>query len=57
MIDWIRERLLTDGMVSPEDLELFQLTDDPAEAVALLVAGYSRGAGSTPAAPEKADAQ
>jgi uncharacterized protein (TIGR00730 family) len=57
MLDWIRDRLLTDGMVSPDDLELFQVTDDPAEAVALLVAGYSRGAGSTPAAPQKADAQ
>jgi uncharacterized protein (TIGR00730 family) len=44
LLDWIHDRLLADGMVSPEDLELYQVTDDPAEAVALLVAGYRPGA-------------
>ena len=28
--DWVRGRLLPEGMVSPEDLELLMLTDDPA---------------------------
>src|SRR6187551_1437312 len=40
LLDWVRERLLTDGMISTEDLELLEVTDDPAEAVALQVAGY-----------------
>jgi hypothetical protein len=57
LLDWVRERLLTDGMISTEDLELLEVTDDPAEAVALQVAGYKRRAASIPAAPEKADAQ
>ncbi len=56
-LDWIRERLLTDGMVSPEDLELLQVTDDPAQVVALQLEGYRRRATSTPAEPAKADAQ
>jgi uncharacterized protein (TIGR00730 family) len=57
MLDWIRNRLLTDGMISPEDLELLEVTDDPAEVVAHQLAGYKRRAASSPAAPAKADAQ
>ncbi len=58
MVDWIRSELLADGMISPEDVELLHLTDDPAEAVRLVVESYDgrNGAGS-PAEPEKADAQ
>jgi uncharacterized protein (TIGR00730 family) len=37
LLDWIAERPLAEGMVSPEDVELLTLTDDPAEAVATLV--------------------
>ncbi len=33
MLDWIRERLLPLGMISPADLELLSVTDSPAEAV------------------------
>ena len=57
LLDWIRDRLLVDGMISPDDLEVLQITNDPAEAVALQVAGYQRRATSIPAAPGKADAQ
>jgi uncharacterized protein (TIGR00730 family) len=57
LLDWTRDRLLVDGMISPGDLELFEITNDPAEAVALQVAGYQRRAASIPAAPRKADAQ
>lgn len=38
LVDWIKQRLLADGKVSPEDLELIALTDDVAEAVRLIVA-------------------
>jgi uncharacterized protein (TIGR00730 family) len=33
LLDWIRDRALPEGTVSPEDLELLTVTDDPAEAV------------------------
>ena len=34
LLDWIRGRLLADGLISPEDLELLEVTDDPSRAVA-----------------------
>ena len=57
MLDWIRAELLADRMISPDDLELLELTDDPGRAVALLLKCYERRCASMPAEPEKADAQ
>ena len=57
LLDWIRGRLLPDGMISPEDLDLLEVTDDPARAVALILECYERNCASMPAEPEKADAQ
>jgi hypothetical protein len=57
LLDWIRERLLADGMISPEDLELLEVTDDPSRTVALILERYERHCASMPAEPEKADAQ
>ena len=57
LLDWIRDRLLADGMISAEDLELLEVTDDPERVVALQLEAYRRRAPSTPAAPAKADAQ
>ena len=57
LLDWIRERLLPDGMISPDDLELLSVTDDTNEAVATIVECYERSCASMPAEPEKADAQ
>jgi hypothetical protein len=57
MLDWVRERPLAEGMISPEDLELLTLTDDPDEAVATIVECYDRRCAAMPAEPEKADAQ
>jgi len=57
LLDWIRGRLLPDGMISPEDLELLEVTDDPGRAVALILECYERNCASMPAEPEKADAQ
>jgi uncharacterized protein (TIGR00730 family) len=57
LLDWIRGRLLSDGMISPEDLELLTVTDDHAEAVQVLVDGYERRRAEGLAQPEKADAQ
>jgi len=57
LLEWIRGRLLVDGMVSPEDLELLEVTDDPERAVTLLLECYERRCASMPAEPQKADAQ
>ncbi len=37
---WVRGRLLAQGMISSEDLELLHLTDDPDHAVQCVVDGY-----------------
>jgi uncharacterized protein (TIGR00730 family) len=33
LLDWLRETMLHDNKISPADLELFQIIDDPEEAV------------------------
>ena len=48
MLEWVRNEMLADGLVSPADLELLFVTDDPAEAVARVVrlVGERRSEGS-----------
>jgi uncharacterized protein (TIGR00730 family) len=41
MLAWTRARLLAEGMISPHDTELVTLTDDPAEAVSVIVDCYT----------------
>jgi hypothetical protein len=57
LLDWVRGRLLPEGMISPEDLELLTVTDDLDEAVQVLVDCYKQRCAAMPAEPEKADAQ
>jgi uncharacterized protein (TIGR00730 family) len=57
LLDWIRGRLLAEGMISPEDLDLLIVTDEPGKAVQVLVDYYERRCAAMPAEPEKADAQ
>jgi hypothetical protein len=58
LLEWVRRSALTDGMVSPEDLALLTVTDDPHVAVETVLDAYARGDGrDSPHAPEKADAQ
>ena len=40
LLDWVNGELLADGMISPEDVELLHVTDDPAEAVRIVVDSY-----------------
>ena len=40
MLDWIRSRVLEEGLISPADLDLLHVTDDPAEAVDFVVSRY-----------------
>jgi uncharacterized protein (TIGR00730 family) len=44
LLDWIGERLAGEGKIVPADLELLQLSEDPAEVVAIVQAGASRQA-------------
>jgi uncharacterized protein (TIGR00730 family) len=57
LLEWISGRLLDEGMISPEDVDLLTVTDDPAEAVATIVECYDRRCAAMPAEAEKADAQ
>ncbi len=59
LLVWVRDEALADGMISPEDLDLLHVTDDPGEAVRLIVESYDERSTSaaTPHEPEKADAQ
>jgi uncharacterized protein (TIGR00730 family) len=57
MIDWIRGDLLTQGMISPDDLELLHVTDDPESAVGYVLECYERRCADDPSAPQKEDAQ
>src|SRR3954469_2387577 len=54
---WVRERVLAERLVSPEDLELVHLGEDPAEALKLVLDCHERACAHVPAAPAKADAQ
>jgi uncharacterized protein (TIGR00730 family) len=57
LLTWVRNELLADRMISPEDLDLLHVTDDVDDAVAQVLECYERRCASMPAAPAKADAQ
>jgi uncharacterized protein (TIGR00730 family) len=44
LVDWFRERMLVEGNISPEDLDLFRLTDEPMEVRDLLMSAAHRQA-------------
>jgi uncharacterized protein (TIGR00730 family) len=44
LLDWVRERMLAEGNISPADLELVTLTDDPVEVRDLLMSAAHRQA-------------
>jgi uncharacterized protein (TIGR00730 family) len=41
LLDWLREEMLDDGLISPGDVDLLYATDDPKEAVELVVSRYN----------------
>jgi uncharacterized protein (TIGR00730 family) len=57
MIEFVRDELLADGMISPDDVELLRLTDDIDDAVHHILECYHQRCADVPASPEKADAQ
>jgi uncharacterized protein (TIGR00730 family) len=40
LLDWIRGRLLADGMISAEDVDLLHVTDDPEDVVRMITECY-----------------
>ena len=49
LLDWIRRRLLVDGMVDEQDMDLIIVTDDPAEVVEIVKrAARRRGSADQP---------
>jgi uncharacterized protein (TIGR00730 family) len=57
MLEFIREELLADGMISADDVELLHVTDDIGDAVQHVLDCYQQRCADVPASPEKADAQ
>jgi uncharacterized protein (TIGR00730 family) len=48
MLAWLRAELLAGGMVAPSDVELLHVTDDPDEAVEVVVDCYETRCAQTP---------
>jgi uncharacterized protein (TIGR00730 family) len=44
LVDWFNERMLAEGNISPDDLDLFTVTDDPLEVRDLLMSASHRQA-------------
>jgi len=42
LLDWVRDRLVAEGMIKPEDRGLFKVTDDPQAAVDVMLESYRR---------------
>jgi len=42
LLEWLKEEMLEDGLVSPRDVELLFVTDDPKEVVELVVSRYDQ---------------
>jgi uncharacterized protein (TIGR00730 family) len=40
LLDWVREEMLEDGLISPGDIELLMLTDDPEEVARLVISQF-----------------
>jgi uncharacterized protein (TIGR00730 family) len=43
LVDWLRETMLAEGMISESDARILTVTDDPEVAVRTLVESYGRG--------------
>jgi uncharacterized protein (TIGR00730 family) len=57
LLGWIRDRLLAEGFINSDDIDLLYVTDDPEEAVETILRSLEERSLETPAEPRKADAQ
>jgi uncharacterized protein (TIGR00730 family) len=61
LVGWIKDAVLADGKISESDLDMFTVTDDIEEAVAVMASARDRrrstapGAGETPTEPDQPD--
>ncbi len=61
LVDWVRSTVLAEGKISPADLDILRVTDDPDEAVAVMVAAKQHrhdprpGGGETPVQAKRPD--
>ena len=51
LLEWLRKELLAKGMISPADVDLLAVTDDPAEAVQIVLDCYETNCAEVPTAP------
>jgi len=56
LLDWVGDELLRNKMISPNDLELLSVTDEPAEAVETVITCYEQRCPHVPIAAHKEDA-
>ena len=42
LLDWIKKSMLPSGKISPQDLDLVHVTDDPEEVVRIILDGHTR---------------
>ena len=42
MVDWLRHFTLKDNYISPEDMTMINLTDDPEEAISIINTFYKK---------------
>jgi hypothetical protein len=40
LLDWVGDEMLEHGLIAPDDLQLLMITDEPAEAAAMVVRHY-----------------
>jgi uncharacterized protein (TIGR00730 family) len=57
LLGWIRDRLLAEGFINAEDIDLLYVTDDPEEAVETILRSLEERSLESPAESRKADAQ
>jgi uncharacterized protein (TIGR00730 family) len=56
MLAWTRNHILPEGLISPSDLDLLTVTDDPAEAVRCVVDCYRRNCSHVEAGDDRSEA-
>jgi uncharacterized protein (TIGR00730 family) len=42
LLDWMRERLVSEGMINPEDMDLIQVIDEPQQVVEAVFKHYEQ---------------
>ena len=52
LLDWFRERLVKEGMINPEDMDIMQVIDKPADVVEAIFSHYEKR-GFTPTLSER----